>query len=148
MKKNQSTNLGDLNNALNPPGEGAGTTEKGGRSFKPDTGKFDSLVVNQSLTGFFMGAKHQTITDIRTRLPKDIFILKLREDSEESRILKIPAASMMMQAWDDVVDEYGNGDQDEAIRKLRGRKLTINRGEDTKTRGGTQLGQYEIIVWD
>jgi len=119
-----------------------------GKSFKPETGKFDTLKVNESVTGFFMGARHQSIMDRRTRKPKDIYVLKLREDSESERVLKIPCAAMMLQAWEDVVDEYGNGDEQAAILRLRGTKITINRGETTTTKDGNELGSYEIIVWE
>lgn len=132
-------------------GSGAGDTAKpitGGKSFKADTGKLDSLKVGETLTGFFLGAKTITITDIRTKLPKPLFVLKLREDNEGEKVLKVPCAAMMLQSWDDMVDEYGNGDEAAAIDKLRGKKMTINRSESTQTRGGDELGVYEIIVWE
>lgn len=119
---------------------------KGGKSFKPETGKFDTLKEKESVTGTFMGAKHQTITDRRTKMPKQIFVLKLRDDTEN--VLKIPAAAMMLQAWEDLVDEYGNGDENQAITRLRGVKMTLNRGEDSRTKDGNVLGSYEIIVWE
>jgi hypothetical protein len=123
--------------------------EQGGRSFRAETGKFDSLKVNESITGIFMGAKSQTITDRRARppVPKDVFVLKLR-DEEHDRVIKLPCASMLLQTWEDLVDEYGNGDQEAAITALRGKKMVINRGEDSSTRDGNKLGTYEIIVFD
>lgn len=137
-KKNTLDELGKtLNTSL----------EDGGKSFKPGTGKFDTLHVNESITGFFIGARSQTIEDQRTRRPKDIFVLKLREDDENEIVRKIPCAAMMLQAWDDIVDDYGNGDESAAITNLRGKKMTISRGEDSQTKGGNQLGQYEIIVY-
>ena len=127
-----------------------GSTRSGGRSFKPDTGKFNTLKANESVTGFFMGAKMQTITDRRTRQPKELFVLKLREETEEEigPVRKVPCAAMLLQAWEDVVDEYGNGDQEIAINTLRGKKMTINRGDDTRTKEDNQMGTYEIIVFE
>ena len=121
-------------------------TPQGGKSFKPGTGKFDTLKENESVTGIFMGARIQTIQDTRTHLAKDLFVIKLR-DEDSQNVLKVPCAAMMKQAWEDVVDEYGNGIEDMAIKQLHGRKMTINRGEDSRTSGGNQLGTYEIIIW-
>lgn len=117
------------------------------RSFKAETGKFDSLKVNESITGLFMGARDQQITDVRTRQPKTIFVIKLRDESAD-KVRKIPCAAMLLQTWEELVDEYGNGDQDAAMKFLHGRKITINRGSDTKTRDNNVMGTYEIIVWD
>src|SRR5215470_12414109 len=105
----------------------------GGRSFKAETGKFDSLKVNESITGTFIGARSQQITDQRTREPKQIFVLRLH-DAANDRVIKLPCASMLRQTWEDLVDEYGKGDVDKAVDFLRGHKITINRGDDTKTR--------------
>lgn len=117
-----------------------------GRTFKAETGKFDSLVVGQSITGIFMGAKDTEITDTRTRQPKTLFILKLRDESD--KVLRVPCAAMLLQTWEELVDAYGNGNQETAIRMLHGRKLTINRGPDMKTKENNPMGTYEIIVHD
>lgn len=116
-----------------------------GKSFKPDVGKFDSLAVGDVLTGVFMGARHQQITDTRTRKPKSVFVIKLRE-TETDEVKKIACATMLERAFEDLVDEYGNGDETTAINRLRGTKLTLTRGEDERTQGGNQIGTYEIFV--
>jgi len=117
-----------------------------GRSFKAETGKFDSLVVGQSVSGVFMGAREQEITDTRTRQPKTLFVLKLRDEND--KVLRIPCAAMLLQTWEELVDAYGNGEQTTAIRMLHGRKMTINRGPDTRTKDGNVMGTYEIVVLD
>lgn len=118
-----------------------------GKSFKPGSGKFDTIKKpGDSVTGLFIGARKQQIEDTRTHRPKDIFVLKLREENEAQTVRKVPCAAMMLQAWDDIVDEFGNGDEDIAISNLRGRRMTIKRLADSATKGGNQLGQYEIIV--
>lgn len=134
--------------------DGSGTGEErspaGGKSFKAETGSFDALKEGESFTGLFIGAKWTEILDRRTRQPKKIYVLKLRKEGDEAeKVYKFPCAAMMLQTWEDICDEYGNGDEDEAVRRLRGRKMTINRGEDTVTKGtNNQLGTYEIIVWE
>src|SRR5262245_20143265 len=81
-----------------------------GKSFKPGSGKFDSLKKpGDVLTGVFLEAKIQNIEDQRTHRPKDIFVLKIRNEQSQN-VYKIPCAAMMLQAWDDIIDEYGNGD--------------------------------------
>lgn len=125
-----------------PPKPPTDTPTKG-RSFKADTAKFDSLAIGESLTGIFMGVKDVEITDTRTRQPKTLFVIKLRAND---KVLRVPCAAMLMQTWEELVDEYGNGNQEAAIRSLHGRTLTINRGLDTRTRDGNQMGTYEIIV--
>jgi len=118
-----------------------------GKSFKPGTGKFDTLKKpGDSITGIFIGARSQTIEDTRTHRDKELFVLKIREEVEPFTVRKVPCAAMMLQAWDDIVDEFGNGDQDAAISNLRGRRFTIKRLADSATKGGNQLGQYEMIV--
>jgi len=118
-----------------------------GKSFKPGTGKFDTIKKpGESVSGIFIGARKQTIEDQRTHRPKEIFVLKLREETEAAIVRKVPCAAMMLQAWDDIIDEFGNGDEDTAINNLRGHRMTIKRLPDSSTKGGNQLGQYEIIV--
>lgn len=118
-----------------------------GKSFKPGTGKFDTLKKpGDSVTGIFIGARQQQIMDQRTMREKDLFVLKIREETEAATVRKVPCAAMMLQAWDDIVDEYGNGDENTAIAQLRGHRMTIKRLPDSSTKGGNQLGQYEIII--
>ena len=128
-----------------PKDESNSAPQVGGRSFKADTGKFDSIVAGESITGMFIGAKDQEIMDQRTRQPKTLFVLKLR--GEGDRIIKLPCAAMLRQTWDDIVDEYGEGDEQKAIAYLRGRKMTINRGQDVRTKDNNPMGTYEIIVY-
>lgn len=117
--------------------------------FKPDVGKFDSLAIGESFTGHFLGCKSQEITDQRSkdRHTKSVLVLKLRE-MEGKNVLKIAMATMLERAWEDVVDEYGNGDHDLAVNILRNRRMTINRGPDERTKQGNAIGTYEMIVWD
>jgi hypothetical protein len=118
-----------------------------GKSFKPGTGKFDTIKKpGDSVSGIFIGARSQTIEDTRTHRPKELFVIKLREENEAAVVRKVPCAAMMLQAWDDIVDEYGNGDEAIAISNLRGHRMKIKRLPDSETKGGNQLGQYEIIV--
>src|SRR5262252_3027181 len=140
--------------AMAKPKDGSGPiaeqSQGKGKSFKAETGSFDALRVNDSFTGQFIGAKWQEIQDVRTRQPKKIFVMKFRKDGDETeRVYKFPCAAMMLQTWEDMVDEYGNGDEEEAIKRLRGRRMTINRGDDTFTKSSrNQLGTYEMIVWE
>jgi len=130
--------------------ENPNPTEPKGKSFRPDTGKFTSIAVNESHTGEFMGARTQQITDLRSKVgaKKDILVIKLR-DVDTDEVKKIACAHMLVQAWEDVVDEYGNGDESVAINKLRGTRMTINRGPDEKTKTSNNvIGTYEIIVWE
>ena len=133
-------------------GSGTDTITKPSKVFKSETGKFDSLKEKESFTGTFVGAKHTEITDTRNRNRGEknpIFVLKPRKDGDESdKVYKFPCAAMMLQVWEDIVDEYGDGDEDRAINALRGRRMTINRGVDSKTRDGNALGNYEMIVWE
>lgn len=127
------------------PSENPGTTA--GKTFKPDTGKLLSLQVGEEVRGVFIGTQTITIKDKRTRQPKELFVLKLR-DEESGEIQKLPCAAMMLHAWSDITDEYGNGDEQAAIQQLRNRVFIINRGADTKTTDGNQMGTYEITILD
>lgn len=115
-----------------------------GKEYTPGTGKFDSLKVNQSISGSFLGARWQEIEDQRTHLRKEIFVLRIRE--ENGTIRRVPCAAMMLQAWDEIVDDHGNGDPEACIRNIRGRQITIKRLADSATKGGNQLGTYTLIV--
>lgn len=120
-------------------------TETTGKEYTPRTGKkFDTLKVGDAITGVFIGARMQTITDKESHLPKELFVIKIRD--AESVVRYVPCAAMMLQAWDEIVDDYGNGDERTAIHILRGKSMTIKRGEDSATKGGNQLGQYTLIV--
>lgn len=118
-----------------------------GRTFKPDTGKLLSLAVGEQVRGVFIGTQTITITDRRTRQPKDLFVLKLR-DEETNVIQKLPCAAMMKHAWSDIVDEYGNGDETAAVQQLRNRVFVVSRGADTKTTDGNEMGTYEVTILD
>lgn len=120
-----------------------------GKSFKPDMGKFTELKVNQSHTGIFLGCRYTDIIDSRSkdRHTKPVLVIKLREKETEA-VLRLACAKMLEQAWEDVTDEYGNGDHETAVTRLRGCLMTINRGPDGRTATtGNPIGSYEIIVW-
>src|SRR5262249_35540043 len=106
-----------------------------GKSFGGAQQAFHSLEVGDTVTGLFMNCGYQEIVNTRSavREMKQVLVMKLREP-ESDEVLKIACAAMLKSAWEDIVDEYGNGDHDQAVRNLRGKKMTINRGEDTRTK--------------
>lgn len=131
-----------------PPKSGEPITS--GKSFKPNLGKFTELKVNQSHTGVFLGCKYTEIIDSRSknRDTKSVLVIKLRDKDNPENVLRLACATMLERAWEDVVDEYGNGDHDMAVTRLRGHLMTVNRGEDGRTATtNNPLGSYEIIVW-
>jgi hypothetical protein len=123
-------------------------TKPKAKHFKPDTTSFLTMKPGQVIEGFFLGARHQTITDQRTKADKDLFVLRLRDTSNPDIIHKIPCAALMFQAWNDLVDEYGNGDENSAIESIRGKRVSILRGDDIRTKMGNPMGSYEIVVWE
>jgi len=123
------------------------TPPPGGRTFRPDTGKLLSLEKGEEVRGVFIGVQNVTIKDKRTKLPKELFVLKLRDETT-NEIQKLPCAAMMLHAWGDIVDEYGNGDEPAAIQQLRNKVFVINRGDDMKTTDGNQMGTYSVTIID
>lgn len=117
------------------------------RSFKPDTSRFRTLQPGEEFTGVFVGAGHTEIRDKRTRALKTLFVLRIR-DEETDKVEKFPCAAMMLRAWEDICDEYGNGDTDATIQQLRNRRMTISRGENMKTADSNPMGSYEFQIFE
>jgi len=119
----------------------------GGKSFRPDTSKFRTLKPGETFTGIFVGAGTTEIMDRRTRLRKELFVLRIRDEASE-KVEKFPCAAMMLRGWEDIADEYGGGDTDATIQALRGRHLSIIRGDDAKTADSNPMGTYEFVIFD
>ena len=118
------------------------------RKFGGELGKFDPINPGEEIKGIFMNASKTTITDRRTKAPKEIMVYKLRDLQSSDRVYKVAGATMLDRAWEDVVDEYGNSDHETTIKTLRGKTMSIVRGQDGETFEGNRLGSYEIIIWD
>lgn len=116
------------------------------RSFKPDTTQFYTIKENEQIRGVFLGARMQTITDTRTKQPKDLWVMRLR--TEDGEVVKLPCSALLLQAWSDLTDEYGDGDNDATMTYLRSKEMVISRGEDMRTKGGNPMGTYEITVFE
>lgn len=121
-------------------------SERKGRSFKPDATSFKSMVEGETIRGFFLGRSSAEIKDRRTGAPKTLQILKLR--GEDEAVIKLPMAAMMQRAWEDICDEYGGGDEDSAVQKLRGVEMEITRGKDMRTADKNPMGTYEITIFE
>ena len=87
------------------------------------------------------------IIDRRTKAEKEILVFKLR-NGETDEIYKVAAGAMLVHAWEDIVDELGNGDESTTNQKLRGEDMSIIRGEDTRTAENNPMGTYEIVFWN
>jgi hypothetical protein len=128
------------------PGE-PGEVKAGGKSFRPDTSKFRTMKPGETFTGIFVSAGHTEIMDRRTKQRKSLFVLRIR-DEESDRVEKFPCAAMMLRAWEDITDEYGGGDPDATISALRGKHISIERGDDAKTADSNPMGTYTVTVFD
>ena len=117
------------------------------KSFKPDTSRFTPLPEGSQLSGVFVNAKRIMITERRPpHGEKEILIIKLR-DEETDEVQTIGCGAMLEQAWDMIVDERYDGDNDKAVAGTRGHRMIINRGMDTITQSsGNTMGTYEILL--
>lgn len=120
--------------------------EPKGKKFSSASGSFTSIEPGEEHRGHFINAGEQEIMDRRTRQPKKIMVIKIRSAENPDEIKRFACATMLERCWEDLVDEYGNGDHDTACKQLRGRLMVITRGQSTTTRDGNELGQYEIFV--
>lgn len=121
------------------------------KSFK-NTGKGDfyKLKAGDSVTGVFISLRMRKIKDRRTKLPKQIRVYALR--MADGNIIKIGTRALLDSCFDDVMDEHGGMElmetqfQGKGIDWITNRVIKINRGEDTETTEGDEMGTYEILV--
>lgn len=116
--------------------------EKGFRSFRADTTGFYELNEGETLKGVFLGRRQATIKDKRTKAMKEIWVYRLRD--EEGKIINLGGRSLLDRAYDDMVDE-AFGSSESGVKGLR---MQINRGENSKTSEGNPMGTYEILIED
>lgn len=120
----------------------AGTVRAGFRTFASNDAGFKELNPGDSISGVFVSRRKQIIRDSRTRSPKEILVYRLRTD--EDGIVNIGGRTMLDRQFEDILDDMFLGRLDD----MKGLRLVINRGSDSRTRDGNPIGQYEILVED
>jgi len=118
------------------------SVRSGFRSFKTEESGFKELNPGESIEGVFVSRRRQTIKDTRTKAPKDIWVYRVRTDTEG--IVNIGGRAMLDRQFEDIVDDMFAGSEN-AIKGLR---IVINRGDDKKTRDGNPIGSYEVLIED
>lgn len=111
---------------------------------------FAKIKPGDSITGVFISLRMRKIKDRRTKMPKDIRVYALR--TAESGVVKIGSRALLDSCFDDIMDDHGGMELIEnqfggpGIKWITNRVITINRGDDTETSEGDEMGTYEILV--
>lgn len=117
--------------------------DKIGRSFKRTGEGFAPIQVGEEIRGIFVRVRNVTITDRRTRERKTIKAYDLTLSTGEA--ISISGRALLDDAFADVFDSI-------PPEKLKGKEISIIRGEDVETatteETGNMMGTYEVIVYD
>lgn len=93
------------------------------------------------VSGIFVGMKIITIKDQNTKQDKDVRVYTFKDKVGEK--FAVLGRTMLDTAFDNVFENEG-GDPSSII----GLVVRIERGKDTKLKGGRTLGNYDIKCWD
>lgn len=115
------------------------TLPSGAKSFSRIDGGLTPFNVGEEIKGTFLGVKDKQITDRETGQPKVIRIYSIKISDTE--IARIGSRTLLDDAFDDAAGEFGGAD------KMLGKTVAFIRGEDVETRGGNEMGTYEIVVY-
>lgn len=121
--------------ALKPSESG----KKAQRSYKAEMLPFVEINEGASITGTFQNRRMITIRDRITKDPKDIWIYSFRDVNNGSKFA-VSGRTMLDQAFDAMFEAEGG------IEKIIGREIRIERGEDSNTSAGFNLGTYEVSL--
>jgi hypothetical protein len=131
MAQKKQTTKSDFANAFSEPA-------KGFRRFEKQ--EFYELSANETLAGTFVSARTQTIQDRKTKTPKDIMVYRIKTD--DGKIVALGGRAMLDSQFHEAVDDMFAGNWD----AMRGRRIIIERGDDSQTGEGNRLGTYQLMV--
>jgi hypothetical protein len=131
---------------------GAFKTDGRFKSYKKDgSATFDELEEGHEVAGELIVIRNQTITDTRTKQPKEIRVYSIK--LEDGSIKRISGRALLDRAAEDIMDEHGGFTIANKEYSGEGYKWFINRpvkfirGDDTRTKSDrNQMGTYEILV--
>jgi hypothetical protein len=119
-------------NGLEPP--------KSARMYLGELPEQAKLEEGDIVSGFFVGMKHITITDQNTKQAKEIRVYTFRNDNDEK--FAVLGRTMLDTAFDDTAEHEGGWEG------MIGMGVRIDRGKDTKLKGGKTLGNYSVQCWE
>jgi hypothetical protein len=120
------------------------------KSYKNDGSGFDDFEIEQEIIGVLVSIRDHSITDRRTKKPKDIRVYSIR--IPDGTVLKIGGRTILDRLFDDIMDENGGFDVQNrrytgtGYDYLKDKAIKMNRGKDTRTGDGNPLGTYEVAV--
>lgn len=120
------------------------------KSYKNDGSGFDKLEEGDEIIGVLVSIRDHSITDTRTKKPKDIRVYSIR--TPDGSVKKIGGRTILDRMFDDILDENGGFDVQNhrytgpGYDAIKDKIVKINRGDDTETRDKNPLGTYEVAI--